>query len=110
MSEHLPASSNNSAGLVACAAGLMIAAWTLWQAPPADSPKTTHYKVDINSARWVELLDVEGIGDTLAMRIVENRKVEGPFESVDELTRVRGIGEKSLAKMRPAICVGKSRN
>lgn len=62
-------------------------------------------RLDPNTAAWYELLHVEGVGDTLARRIVDDRERHGPYASIDDLTRVRGIGEKSLAKMRPDLII-----
>lgn len=59
--------------------------------------------VEINSATWIEFLQLDGIGETLARRIVADREANGPFPSVDDLTRVRGIGEKLLARYRPHL-------
>lgn len=61
------------------------------------------YRLDINEATWTDWLHVEGVGDTLATRIVEDRTANGPFTSIDELTRVRGIGEKTVDAMRPFL-------
>lgn len=61
------------------------------------------YRLDINEATWTDWLHVEGVGDTLATRIIEDRTVNGPFASIDELTRVRGIGEKTVDAMRPFL-------
>ena len=60
-------------------------------ANPADA------KLDINSAEASELLNVPGIGPVLAQRIMNAR----PFRSADELRRVKGIGEKTYAQIRP---------
>ena len=49
-----------------------------------------------------------GIGPTLAKRIVETREAE-PFRSVEDLRRVRGIGVKTLEKLRPLVVVGKKK-
>jgi competence protein ComEA len=59
------------------------------------------FQLEINSATWVEWLQLKGIGDTLAHRIVEDREQNGPFESVDDLQRVKGIGPKTIERMRP---------
>ncbi len=53
-------------------------------------------KLDLNSISKQQLTDVKGIGETLADRIIAAR----PFRSVDELLKVKGIGEKTLAKLR----------
>ncbi|MCA9060338.1 MAG: helix-hairpin-helix domain-containing protein [Planctomycetaceae bacterium] len=59
------------------------------------------FSVDINTATWVDWIQLEGIGQTLAHRIVADRKINGPFQSVDELQRVSGIGPKTLERLRP---------
>ena len=56
--------------------------------------------VDANTATTVELEAITGIGPALAARIVEERR-KSPFRSLDELrSRVRGVGEANLRKMR----------
>ena len=58
--------------------------------------------VNINTATVEELCEVlPGIGEIKAKRIVEYRKSTGGFNSVDELLNVKGIGEKTLEKIRP---------
>lgn len=58
------------------------------------------YRIDLNSATWVELTQLRDIGNVMAHRIVENREESGPFRSVDDLQRVKGIGPKTLEKNR----------
>ena len=70
-----------------------------------DSVKTAA-PVDVNRATVDELVAVPGIGEALAKRIVEFRSKNGPFERVDDLLKVRGIGEKSLEKLRPHLRAG----
>jgi competence protein ComEA len=43
------------------------------------------------------------VGETLARRIVETRAAEGPFVDFDDLRRVRGIGPKTLERMKPYL-------
>ncbi len=59
--------------------------------------------VDINRASEEELIAVPGIGPSLARRIVEDRNALGRFESVAALTRVKGIGEKMIARIERFI-------
>ncbi len=57
-------------------------------------------KVNINKAGLDALQTLPGIGPALAERILAYRKRQGPFERVDELVRVKGIGRITLQKMR----------
>jgi competence protein ComEA len=50
-----------------------------------------------------DLDEIDGIGPTLARRIVQQRTKKGGFRSVDELRDVDGIGEKRLAALRAAL-------
>jgi competence protein ComEA len=65
--------------------------------------------VDINTATVEGLAAIPGIGPVTAQRIVEWREQHGPFRSVEDLMKVKGIGEKSLEKLRPYVKVSKSR-
>ena len=60
-------------------------------------------RIDINAADAPALTLLPGIGPTLARRIVESRRAEGPFLDHDDLQRVRGIGPKTLEGMRPYL-------
>jgi competence protein ComEA len=63
------------------------------------------YRIDINQATWVEWMQLPGVGETLAKRILEYREENGPFQSVDELDDIKGIGPKTLEKLRPWLMV-----
>ena len=60
-------------------------------------------KVHLSSATVEQLDGVDGIGPTLAQRIVEYRDAHGGFRSLAELAQVEGIGEKRLATLREAL-------
>ena len=66
-------------------------------------------RLDLNKATPAELAGVPGIGETLAKRIVAFRDEHGPFRRVDDLMKVKGIGEKSFEKIRPFVKVSKSK-
>lgn len=72
-----------------------------------DSMTTVPYEVrlDLNRCDWPELCLLPGVSRVLARRIVSNRTQRGPFNSVDEITRVHGIGDKSLERLRPWLSV-----
>ena len=59
--------------------------------------------LDLNRASAVQLEDLDGVGPVLALRIVEFRDANGPFETVEDLLDVPGIGEAKLAGMRSGI-------
>jgi competence protein ComEA len=61
--------------------------------------------INVNRASAVELQRLPGIGPALSKRIIEARE-QRPFASVDELRRVRGIGAKTLERIRPYVTVG----
>ena len=61
--------------------------------------------LDINRASEDELRALPGIGSVLASRIVEARARDGPFTSVDDLRRVRGLGRAKLEKLTAAIAL-----
>lgn len=62
-------------------------------------------KVNLNTATAQELDKLDGIGPALAARIVEYRQAHGPFKSVEELTKVKGIGTSTLAKFRDKVTI-----
>lgn len=66
-------------------------------------PRTASFQVDINQADWPELVQLPGIGPTLAHRIVQSRRTDGPFLDHDDLQRIRGIGPKTLDSIRPYL-------
>ena len=66
-------------------------------------PRTAEFQVDLNEADWPELVVLPGIGETLARRIVDSRRQEGPFVDHEDLKRVRGIGPKTLDRVRPYL-------
>lgn len=79
---------------------LMLAAITLIWALPAAA-------VDINSADAGTLAEeLTGVGEVRAAAIIEYREENGPFESVGELTEVRGIGSATLEKNRDSLALG----
>ncbi len=60
-------------------------------------------KIPINTAQTDELDVLPGIGPALAGRIVAYRKEHGPFKTVEDIKKVKGIGDKLFEKMLPFI-------
>ena len=61
--------------------------------------------IDVNTASADELEALPGIGPTLAAAIVDERERNGPFDSVDDLNRVPGIGDGRLGQIRDLVTV-----
>jgi len=61
--------------------------------------------VNINKASKEELKNLKGIGDTRAQDIIDYRKKNGDFKSVDELEKVKGIGPGTMKQIRANVTV-----
>lgn len=62
-------------------------------------------RIDLNTASAEKLMEISGIGEVTAGNIIEYREQNGRFYDVDELIEVRGIGKKTLEKIRPYLTV-----
>lgn len=69
-------------------------------------PAVASGSVDLNTASAEELVALNGIGEVLAQRILDYRKANDGFDSVDQLQEVDGIGSKTLKSLRPEVTVG----
>ena len=67
------------------------------------SPSQDEKKVSLNQATTGELETLPGIGPSKAAAIIKYREEVGAFQSIDELTNVSGIGEKTLEKLRDSL-------
>ncbi len=72
---------------------------------PGPTPASREHPVNLNTAGAVELETLPGVGPATAAAIVDDRTAHGPFASVDELTRVRGIGPAKLEQVRALVVV-----
>ena len=61
--------------------------------------------ISLNGADATQLQDLPGVGPVLAVRIIAYREANGPFQTVEGLLDVPGIGEAKLAAMRDLISV-----
>ena len=61
--------------------------------------------VNLNTADAEALTALPGIGEELAARIVQYREEHGPFETVEDLTEVSGIGQGKLAALEGLVTV-----
>lgn len=59
-------------------------------------------KININSASRVELMKLPGVGEKTAMKIITQRELS-PFNSIEDIQKVKGIGPKKFEKMKDLI-------
>ena len=60
-------------------------------------------KININTATVEEFQLLPRVGEATAKNIIDFRKAHGPFKSVDGMEKVRGIGKKKLATLKPYL-------
>lgn len=73
----------------------------LLPAGPRDTAdRTSDFPVNVNTAGVDRLIDLPGVGQVLATRILTYREAHGPFETLEDLLDVPGIGEGKLAGLR----------
>jgi competence protein ComEA len=66
-------------------------------------------KININTASVSELQNLPRIGPKVAQRIVDYRTENGPFKKVEDIMKVRGIGEKVFNGIKDLITVGETK-
>jgi competence protein ComEA len=62
-------------------------------------------KININQADAKTLTTLKGIGKDRAVKIIEYREKNGPFEKVEDIMKVKGIGKKIFEKNKNLISV-----
>ena len=91
----------------AAAVGIAVALLFLpLAANAAAASAATAEKVDVNRATAPELESLPGVGPSLAQRILDYRKEHGPFQRIEDLMNVQGIGEKNFLRIREHVTVG----
>jgi competence protein ComEA len=75
--------------------------------PPSEQPSSggsaSDEKVNINTADQATLETLPGVGPSLAQRIIEYRQIHGPFERIEDVMNVSGIGPATFAKIQNLI-------
>lgn len=74
--------------------------------PVSAQQSTSQDLLDLNQADAAQLMDLPGIGQTLAQRIVDYRQTYGPITSMAELLNIDGLGEAKLEALLPYITAG----
>jgi competence protein ComEA len=78
-----------------------------WGSRPTELERAAFapYQIDLNRADRAELLQVPGLGPSLAQRILDYRSEHGAFQSVGEPRQVHGVGPTILERLRPWVSV-----
>lgn len=76
---------------------------TVVSSQPERENNSINGKININTATKEDLLKIKFIGDKKADAIIEYRKENGDFNTVEELKKVPGIGEKIYQKIKDKI-------
>lgn len=66
--------------------------------------------MNVNTATWSELLQIPGITETVAWNIVKHRELNGDYSSVDQLSNIKGIGKKSLEKIKLYVALNSAKS
>jgi len=74
-------------------------------AQQAQTGKAPSEKINLNTATLEELQKLPRIGPKVAQRIIDFRKQNGNFKKIEEIMKVRGIGEKTFARMKDMLSV-----
>jgi competence protein ComEA len=74
-------------------------------AAPKQATAAAGTKVNINTADEAALKSLKGIGEKKAKAIIEYREKNGSFKTVDDLAKVKGIGDKQLGKLKDQITI-----
>jgi len=72
---------------------------------PPPTPEPEREKLDLNTATAEQLQELPGIGEKRAADIIADREENGPFRFPEDLARVKGIGEQTVAGVLDYITV-----
>lgn len=87
----------------------ILSSWTVWSQPLPETTvplqqKEEIQRIDLNHASETDLCRIPGVGPKKAQAIIAMRNLK-PFKRTTQLLKVRGIGPKMFAKMKPYIMV-----
>lgn len=86
---------------------LVVRGQALWSASnrplEIESDLPLQFRIDVNEADRATLLQIPGVGEAMAERILSYRQVNGPFRNLQQLLEIRGMGAATLERLRPWI-------
>lgn len=62
-------------------------------------------KININTASAEDLDNITGVGPAYAKNIIDYRDANGPFQKIEDIVNVKGIGPKTFEKMKDEITI-----
>ena len=72
---------------------------------PAASGKNAEGQININTANEKELQTLPGIGPAMSARIIEYREANGDFKKIEDIKKVRGIGNAKFEKIKDKVTI-----
>jgi competence protein ComEA len=84
----------------------MVVVLTAALMPAGEAAESPAEKININTAGSAELQQLPRIGPKVAQRILDYREQNGKFNRIEDLMKVRGIGEKTFESLKDLITVG----
>ena len=74
---------------------------------PKNAPngKNAEGQINLNTASEKELQELPGIGPAMSARIIEYRETNGNFQTIEDLKKVRGIGNAKFEKLKDKVTV-----
>ncbi len=91
------------AGWLVCLSGVSVA-WAQSTAAPNGSAQARSV-LNLNTATPAQLEELPGVGPQMASRIKEYREKNGGFKKVEDLMKIKGLGEKAFLRLRPLVSV-----
>ncbi|WP_367399259.1 ComEA family DNA-binding protein [Halomonas sp. DN3] len=85
------------------AIALLALTWMLLAQPVMAEERLSIEPINVNEASVELLAELPGIGPGKAKAIVEDRQANGPFTTIEDLTRVKGIGDATVARLKDEI-------
>ncbi len=92
-------------GAFVLVAGLVVAPGHAEQASKSKAAASDELRVNLNNGSAAELAQLPGIGVKVAARVVAYRKKNGPFQKIEEVMNVKGIGEKTFTRLQPHLFI-----